>query len=373
MRVSLRSFDTLSEADLEHWRELAARAAEPNPFFEPEFVLPAARHIGGAGIGLVVAGDDGGWSAALPVQRRVRPVGADARLGRLPGPCVVSWCHTHCFLGTPLLHAERTEEAAAALLSPVARSRRAAWFGLPYLAQDGPAAAALGAAFTYHGLGALDYERFERAKLERRPEGGYLENAIKPKHRRELARQRKLLTAEAGELVVRDRAGDDAAVERFLDLEDSGWKHEEGTSLRQVGGHAAFLTDMVRGFASRGRAQLLELSAGDRIVAMKLNLLAGDGMFTFKIAFDEAFGRYSPGVQLEVESVEAFHSTLDAAWADSCAAPDNTMINRLWPGRRAVATALVPTRTALGGVARAGLRAAIRKREQREEPDASSA
>jgi hypothetical protein len=32
----------LSERDLDAWRELAARALEPNPFAEPDFVLPAA-------------------------------------------------------------------------------------------------------------------------------------------------------------------------------------------------------------------------------------------------------------------------------------------------------------------------------------------
>jgi hypothetical protein len=40
------------------------------------------------------------------------------------------------------------------------------------------------------------------------------------------------------------------------------------------------------------------------------------------------------------------------------------MINRLWPDRRTVATALVPTRGALGAVARRTLPATISIRER---------
>ena len=42
-------------------------------------------------------------------------------------------------------------------------------------------------------------------------------------------------------------------------------------------------------------------------VAMKCNFLSGAGSFAFKIAFDEAFARFSPGVQLEIDNVQAFH------------------------------------------------------------------
>jgi hypothetical protein len=32
----------LTARDVAAWRDLAARAVEPNPFFEPDFVLPPA-------------------------------------------------------------------------------------------------------------------------------------------------------------------------------------------------------------------------------------------------------------------------------------------------------------------------------------------
>jgi CelD/BcsL family acetyltransferase involved in cellulose biosynthesis len=364
LTTELRSLDTLTPADVAAWRALAATAAEPNPYFEPEAVLPAARHLGGTGLGLLVARDGDRWTGCLPVQRRVRPVQAAARLGRLPGPCVVAWLHTHCFLGTPLLARDDPAGAAVSLVGALARGRGTGWLGFPTVGRDGPVAPALSAAFAEHGLAELTYERAQRAMLHRRGDGDYLAG-MAPKRRREAARQRKALARELGaELRTTDRAGDPAAVERFLALEDGGWKGREGTSFLRIGGQADFVRELCDGFRAQGRLQLLELSAGGRAVAMKCNLVSGDGIFCFKIAYAEDVGRHSPGIQLELDNVQAFHATTTAAFTDSCAASDNQMINRLWPDRRTVATALVPTRGALGAVARRALPATISIRER---------
>ena len=47
---------------------------------------------------------------------------------------------------------------------------------------------------------------------------------------------------------------------------------------------------------------MLAMQAGDRTVAMQSLLIAGDGLFCFKIAYDESLGRYSPGTQLMAET-----------------------------------------------------------------------
>src|SRR3712207_8273461 len=55
--------------------------------------------------------------------------------------------------------------------------------------------------------------------------------------------------------------------------------------------------------------------------------------------------------------VEIFHGT-SSTWSDSCAAPDNEMINRLWPDRRSLATLLVPTGGGRGAASRQSARTA---------------
>ena len=49
------------------WRDLAARAAEANPLYEPDCVIPAARHQSfGEEIEVVVAEEDVSSSVAFP-------------------------------------------------------------------------------------------------------------------------------------------------------------------------------------------------------------------------------------------------------------------------------------------------------------------
>jgi hypothetical protein len=48
---------------------------------------------------------------------------------------------------------------------------------------------------------------------------------------------------------------------------------------------------------------MLALRLDGRPIAYKLDFLAGRGSFSFKIAFNENYGRYSPGELLEIENV----------------------------------------------------------------------
>jgi hypothetical protein len=74
-----------------------------------------------------------------------------------------------------------------------------------------------------------------------------------------------------------------------------------------------------------------------------VQFLTGGGSFAFKIAFDEKYSRYSPGVLLEVENMRRVNALAQVEWMDSCAVSQHFMINRLWTGRRSIATILLST------------------------------
>ena len=63
MRTRFLTLEQLDQSDERAWRGLAARSAETNPFFEPEFVLPAARHLG-------LRGEGCSWPRRAPTGRR---------------------------------------------------------------------------------------------------------------------------------------------------------------------------------------------------------------------------------------------------------------------------------------------------------------
>lgn len=328
--------DALGTADREAWRRLADRAAEPNPFFRPEFVLAAVEERGHPAT-LLVADQGEEWIACLPL-RRAR------RFGPLPLPCLAPWLPEYAFLATPLVDRDRLDLAAAALAERLARERRAAALILDPLDPSGPVSAALMSALAAQRLSPRVYAEFERPALRRRPESTYLVEALEGKRRKDLRRQRRALEREVGgEVETVDRSTNPAAYDAFLELELRSWKGEGGTALASTGRDAAFFRRMCTEMSARGLLQILALEAGGRTLAMQCNVSDGDVLFAFKVAYDRAWSRFSPGVLLEVDAIDVFHDHVAASVVDSCSAPDNELLNRLWPDRRALQSVLVPT------------------------------
>ena len=83
-------------------------------------------------------------------------------------------------------------------------------------------------------------------------------------------------------------------------------------------------------------------------MSYKCNLLAGDAVFCFKIAHDESFARYRPGVQLELEMLERFRDEMSEMWMDSCAAPDSKLFEDFWPERRPIGTYVLTANDTIG-------------------------
>lgn len=342
LRSDIHSLSSLDARQMGAWRELAAAAVVANPFAEPEVVLPAARRLHPRDAGLLVVEDGSSWRAALPVA-------SVSRWRHVPGRWLIGWRHPYCYLGTPLLDPADAEGTLATLLRRAVREPGAWAFALERVDAAGPFGQALAAVLPAVGRAPLEVEFFERALLRRREVPDYLASAVSSRHRKELRRTRRLLEAEVGSLVVRDHAGDEQAPQRFLELERSGWKGRAGTAMAQDREHAALFADLCAGWRDAGRLQLLALESSERVVAMKCNVRAGDGSFCFKIAFDDALARFSPGIQLEVENIAAFHAG-EAAWMDSCAASDNAMINRLWAERRSLQTLILSSSTVRGAL-----------------------
>jgi CelD/BcsL family acetyltransferase involved in cellulose biosynthesis len=358
VRASILELGDLSEQDIGKWRALAAEASEPNPFFEPEYVLSAAERLGGRHLGVAAVEGPGGWSACVPVHR-------PRRWHRVPFGCVATWQHKYCFLGTPLVRPGVEEAAVTALIRELTRRPRIAFVGFDLLADEGPVREALRRAIAGEGGGEVLVSGYERAVL-RRGDNGSGPGGVKGKHRRELDRKRRRLEDELGRpLQTIDRAGDEGAVDDFLELEASGWKGRGGTAVASHQADAEFFRAVCRAFRRLGRLRLLSLQTADRRVAMACNVTAQEGVFCLKIAFDERWRRFSPGAQLVVDHVAWLERERGVAWMDSCVQPENELVNRLWPDRRRIVTLAVPAGSASGRLARAAIAGAVRLREAR--------
>lgn len=316
------------------WRDLATRAAEPNPCNEPEALLPALRHLaGGTPVRLLVATRGRELDACLPVVpvRRWR--------SRVPVPALIAWNHPYQLIGTPLVDAQRAVAALTALLRAPRRDRGAAQLmEIEDLGADGPVAAALAEAAAAVDGRLVQWEEHDRAVLSRadgspgHPRGN--------RHKR-VRRQRRALERDAGSVTVVDRAGDRDAVETFLALEAAGWKGRAGTALACRPGDAAFFRELCANFSRLGRLELRSLEVPAGPVAMQVALRAGGGVFHLKVAYDERHRDHSPGVQLLVDYADGFVGE-DIDFRDSCTAAGNVTESHVWPGRRRIATVVLP-------------------------------
>jgi CelD/BcsL family acetyltransferase involved in cellulose biosynthesis len=356
LKAQLTPLGELEERDVASWRELADQANEPNPFFDPDFVLPAARRLrewDEVGVIRVLDGED--WIACLPVRRY-------PRWHQLPLPRVATWLHIYCLLGTPLVASGHERESLEGIVAEMQAVKRTAFAGIEWVSADGVLADALSAAAPE----AIPFDRFSRATLGRRPSGDYLEGHVKSKDRRDFRRRARLLAEELGEepqLV--DRSEEPGAIEAFIQLEAAGWKGREGTALASNPAHAELMRETARAFAERGSFSLVFLEAAEKAVAARCSFVSGGIDFCFKIAYDEDFKRFSPGRELELRWIDRFHADESLEWLDSCTDPHNDLYNRLWPDRRELITAMLPAPGMSGMVAAPAIRTAISVRDRR--------
>jgi CelD/BcsL family acetyltransferase involved in cellulose biosynthesis len=330
--MRLVSVQSLKPAEVDAWGQLAERASEPNPFFEPGFVVPAAESLGAATPHLLIHERDGGWAGCMPV-----------RVTRLLGMRMVlsTWRHPYSYVGTPLVDSDCIGDFAQALASRLEGWRHDRFMALRR-AVDGKVIQAIRASVRRSStVDVIAEQSGERAVVRRCDDPDPHLIDLKPRRRRELERRReRLVEALEGELVVSDRSEDPAAVDTFLELEASGWKGRAGTAMA-VRGDAPWFRSICAHFADRGRLQLLALESKNRVVAMHCNISANDALFNFKVAFDERFKPYAPGIQLELDAIRLFQETREERMMDSCAEPDNELINRLWRDRQPITTLVV--------------------------------
>jgi CelD/BcsL family acetyltransferase involved in cellulose biosynthesis len=319
------------------WRELAERAIEPNVFYEPAFALAAAPALGAdAGAGLV-------WSRAGRLVG-LFPARVERRYGVAP-PILIGWTHPYAPLGAPLVDGAMCKAVVEAWLDHIVQDPQLPKLVLlPYFPVDGPLAAAFDSVVESRtGMSAL-FGRHARALLAPRiAREDYLARAIEGKKRKELRRQRKRL-GELGGLTFMDARTPAAvaiALDEFFAIEARGWKGRAGTAARCDGGIAEFMQGAVTALAAEGKAQVLRLCMDARPIAAIIVLRSGSSAWCWKIAYDEVHARFSPGVQLLLETTDTLLRDGGVTRADSCATPDHPMIDHVWRERLVLADRLI--------------------------------
>ena len=337
--------------ELEH---LSYRAIEPNIYFNPRFLAPAMPRLQDKDVRLAVLRDDNGTRTRL---RLVMPYVVE-RPAIGVGPQILrSWANVFGPNGTPLIDCDDPASVADEFLEILSRPHLnlPQVLVIPQVYLDGQAGKVLRTAALARDFPIYLTQPQTRAILASDLDGdSYINSVFSSHHRRGFSRQLRRL-GELGTVtlnVARDRDSVFRRMEEFLLLEARGWKGRKRTALTSDRLQAAFAREAINGFADRDMVRIATLDIDGKAIASLLIMIEAGTAYTWKIAYDEAYSTYSPGMLLMIEATKMLLDDPNVTNADSCAVPNHAMMDRVWSERRQLQTIVIGLGTQTDRVAR---------------------
>ena len=84
-------------------------------------------------------------------------------------------------------------------------------------------------------------------------------------------------------------------LQQFFNIENSGWKGDNGTSINRNPKLISFYTRLAQSFSKRGWLEFHFLNVEGKVIAAHMAVKFGSSLVIPKIAYDENYARYSPG------------------------------------------------------------------------------
>lgn len=258
--------------------------------------------------------------------------------------------YNYAFLSTPVIDPAFAGEVIPAFFAAIRKTRALPnVVSLKEMDADSEAYAAIQKTIADQHLAHLTLTRTLRPAVTRES-GVKTSGSTRKKMRQDWNRLSALGTLE----MVNERNGDAArtAFEEFLDLEKRSWKGENGTAILCSERDTEFTRRLIGDLAAEGNASVAVLRLDGRTIAAQVLLYCGTTAYTWKIAFDAEFAKYSPGVLVVDKMTEHLFAATDVQAIDSCSAQDSFMA-RIWTGRKTMVDMVVdvsPTRSLVFGM-----------------------
>ena len=254
---------------------------------------------------------------------------------------------SHEFLpaGTPLIDAECAGEAAETLLRLLSDPQLSVPSVLDFtdLMEESATYRTLEEAGKNLGLKQMKSNRHFRAALFAKEDPKtFIKTHKSKKHKREMARQFRLLAKDAELFFEHANETDQVldAFENFMALEVRGWKGRGGTALYNHKKIASFSRQIVAELTACQSCEIFALvrraNGKDKTVASVIFLGNGGKLAPWKMTYDEDYSACSPGMQIMVHATEQLIMRPSFVVADSLAPQDHWMMNNVWPDRIAI-------------------------------------
>ncbi len=328
----IQSADQL-ETLVEPWRRLIDTSVRPNPFFDPDFLIPAIRHLSDGNTSVLV----------IDAPQRTFPQGPRVICGLFPVvkkrfygcpiSCLEIWKHDQCFDCTPLIRHDCAAEVLEFSFAFLAGQRKTNLLSMNTVAGEGPFANLLSDNFYRNTRTVFHRDEFTRSCFRPMTDAEtFIHSKVSKNTRKGTQRLSRKLSAQ-GDLVTQvSTAYNEPWIEELLRLESAGWKGQSGTSLASNQPTNRFFCEMAQRMWNHERLIISRTSFNDRPISMFCDLIHQGQGAHFKTTFDESFREYSPGLIAEFANIERLHEA-NIEFVDSCADPDHSMMNRVWPDR----------------------------------------
>ncbi len=317
----------LTPAFVARWRTLGLAASTPNIYLMPEFALPAIRHLEADKAPRVAAlwNTDRSDLLALGIFNVIEPS------WRFPFPRLSALRSIHSFQSGVLLRegidAQAVDHFVDGLFGAPWRAVR-----LSELREDSVVYRQLRESAERRGLTWFVDSRYERAFL-RLGDATRWRGHLSRNRRRTLRRGWKMLVS-LGHVEFRVVQGADIAdrdIETFLRLEGMGWKSK--SALKATSENTQFFWEVMRAGRAQGLVVFCELLLNGTAIASLANFRVNGCGFAFKIGYDPAYAKVSPGFLVVYAFLESSgNAGLCLQEFDSGSKP-GSFIESLWPDR----------------------------------------
>ena len=290
-RSGIEAVDQLGE----EWRQLCGRSEWDEPFYRPEWIAAYLRAFVPDGkLLLLTARLEERLTGVLPLLEESKLFyGIPVKMLRAPAnvhSCRFDLVRAAGSGGTGAV--EQIWEAVAAIPD---------WdvIEFPYMPRTGAASEFLNAARASGFLVGL-YDSHQTPIIT----GLRGTDAIPRKpHLRQNLRRRRRIAEQTGALRLRHcTSANPVEMERFYQLEASGWKGKAGTAILSSPRTLRFYSEIAQAGSRFGYLSLYLLECGERLLAAHFGLQYRDRYYAPKVAYDEQLARLGPG-QLIVDAI----------------------------------------------------------------------
>jgi len=288
---ALRGSGEIVDQLADEWRELCAEAADDQPFYRPEwiraffrFFTPHARVV------LIVARQNGRLRLVLPL---IETIGTYSKIPvrKLKAPV------NSCAGRFDAIYTAGPEGEAAIQATWDFLKELDGWDVLVFRdALHGSAVGRLAAAARADGLNTIELEDRPSPIVPLPPHTDLRKILpVNTRLRRELRHVRRQLTEKGSSLnFYRVDTADPAAMNRFYELEASGWKGQEQTAILRSG-RRPFLDEVAAQAARYGFFTLYLLELDGQLIAGHYGFTHRDCYYSVVVAYNESLRAHSPG------------------------------------------------------------------------------